>query len=523
MKRTVLPVAMLLIISVITAGIVIGASSEAKDPTTAITHSPSEQSKGVSGATNPRVTADPVVTTIQLTPLNHTGNWRHPAVGEDSRGNRLVIFRGPEGNKYYYVYCTNGGTWSAPKLIADGNQPLLHNSLYANIKVDSSDRFHCTWEDADGAVYASFRDDVWSTPTLQYMTGEYDLISSALDIRSDDTVLTADCEVNGFSKDIFLHSKGKNDTEFGDPFNMTRDVIEGSTQPCIAVDSKDNTWLVWKSDLLIPDVDENLVIYLAQYDVNNNDVDDWMLLSTSPGWSFVPQVAVNSEDKVMSAWAFPTGGAYSSRLFDPATKTMSPEIDLGISLLRVPWHTFFIRMASHDKDFFVTALTAARTLPLMKFDETTSEWNQVAECADRGVEMHSLFSGYDNMLIAWNSFEEPTGVFLTTVSVPPYSKIRIKSVSNLVVVKQTERGFFTGYTLNALTWEANPENAEKEITVTAHRVYRKGRTEPYSEWERIAELAADVFKYGDRNIPANSDYVYAVTCVDDEGKESSIN
>jgi len=522
MKKTVLPVVMLLAVSVITVGIVIGASAGTKDQTTAMTDSPAGQSLRVSETENPRAAAAPVVTTIQLTPQNDPGNWRHPAVGEDSKGNRLVILRGPEGTKYYYVYCAKGGSWSSPRIIADGNQPILENSLYANIKVDSNDRFHCTWEDADAQVYASFRDGVWSTPFTISRYGRYDLISSALDIRSDDTVVTADCSVQGYSKDIYFHVKGKNDADFGKPFNATRDSVEGSTQPCIAIDSKDNTWLVWKSDLLLPGVDENLVIFLAQFDVNNNDVNDWIRLSTSPGWSFVPQVAVNSEDKLMAAWAFPTGGAYSSRAYDPATKTLGPEILFEISLLRAPWHTFFIRMASHDKDFYVTAITAARTIPLMKFNEATAKWDQVAEGADRGVEMHSLFSGYDNMLIAWNSFEEPTSVFLTTVSVAPYSKIRIKSVSNLKVEKRVERGLFRGYTLNALTWVANPENIEKAITVTAQRVYRKVRTEDNTKWIRIAEVPGKDLKYEDRKLAANSDYVYAVTCVDDNQKESSV-
>jgi hypothetical protein len=521
MRRTVLPVAMLLIVSVITAGMVIGASSEAKDPTTAITYNPSAQTTGIAETANPRVAADPVVTTVQLT-QNNTGNWRHPAVGEDSKGNRLVIFRGPEGTKYYYVYCAKGGSWSSPQIIASGNQPTLDNSLYAQIKVDSSDRFHCTWEDADAQVYASFRDGVWSTPFKISIYGRYDLISSALDIRSDDTVVTADCEVQGNSKEIYIHTKGKNDADFGPPFNATRDTIEGSTQPCLAIDSKDQTWLVWKSDLLIPGVAENLVIFLAQFDENNGDVNDWIQLSTSPGWSFIPQVAVNSEDKLMTTWTFPTGGAYSSRTYDPVTKTLGPQIDLGVSLLRVPWHAFMMRLASHDKDFYVVPLTAGRTIPLLKFDATTSKWNHVAECADRGVEMLSLYSGYDNMLVAWNSLEEPTNVFLTTVSVAPYAKIRIKSVSNLVVKKQAERGFFHGYTLNALTWEANPENIEKAIVIAAQRVYRKGRTEANSKWTRLAELTADIFKYGDSNIDPDSDYVYAVTCVDAEGKESSV-
>jgi len=100
--------------------------------------------------------------------------------------------------------------------------------------------------------------------------------------------------------------------------------------------------------------------------------------------------------------------------------------------------------------------------------------------------------------------------------------IRIKSAANLKVEKRVERGFFSGYTLNALTWEANPENAEMGLTVSAQRVYRKARAEDKTKWARIVELTGTVLKYDDRNVPSDSDYVYAVVNVDDMGNESAI-
>ncbi|TRZ90409.1 hypothetical protein D4R89_04395 [bacterium] len=100
--------------------------------------------------------------------------------------------------------------------------------------------------------------------------------------------------------------------------------------------------------------------------------------------------------------------------------------------------------------------------------------------------------------------------------------IRIQSVANLNVEKRVERSFFSGYILNALTWEANSENAEMGLTVSAQRVYRKARAEDNTKWARIVELAGAVLKYEDRKVPSDSDYVYAVICVDDKGNESAI-
>jgi len=100
--------------------------------------------------------------------------------------------------------------------------------------------------------------------------------------------------------------------------------------------------------------------------------------------------------------------------------------------------------------------------------------------------------------------------------------LAIRSVANLKVEKRVERGFFNGYTLNALTWEANPENTEMGLAISSQRVYRKARAEDNTKWARIAEPAGSILKYEDRNVPSDSDYVYAVTCVDDKGNESAI-
>jgi len=512
MKRIVLPAVVIIAIFIITLGTVIGASSEVNDPTTGIANMPAEQASEE---------AAPVVKTIQLTPKGSAGNYRHPGVAEDSKGNRLVIFRGTSGKEYDYVYCPKGGTWSAPKSIANGNQPALIRSLYANIEVDSEDRFHCEWEDAKGAVYASFKDGVWTTPFVIKTKARYDL-TSGLTVTPDDEVVTADCEVANKSKDIYLHRKKKNETKFGPAFNISRDKKSASTQPCIAADSKGHVFVVWKSDFLHDGLEENLVIYLSEFDENNKDVNDWYMMSPDPGWSFLAQVAVNSEDKVMTMYAYSKGNQYMSRSYDPETKKLGDMVSLGIGLCRQPWHTFFSRLDAHGTHFFAAAMDPGRILRLLKFDETNSKWVEVAQISDQAAEIFDMYSGYDEMLIAWNSKKEPTSVFLTTVSVEPFSKVKIKSPINLQAVKSVERTFFHAFYLNTLTWAANPENTAKKINVVSQRIYRKNRMEDDTKWTRIAQVTGTEFKHEDRNIPADSDYVYAVTCVDDRDRESKI-
>lgn len=507
MKRNVLPVAILVTLSIIFMATMIGASTETKGQKNVNTNSP--------------VTQAAIVTTVQITPDQSTGNYRHPGVAEDSKGNRLVIFRGTEGTKYYYSYCPKNGSWSPTAAIYDGVQPTLIGSNSSYVQVDGNDRFHCHWENANAIVYASFKDGVWTAPAKIPSQGRYDQ-TSGMSIRTTDELVAIYCGVQGFDKEVYIQRKGKNDAAWGTPFNISRDGNVASTQPHVAVDSKDHFWAVWKSDRLHSGLDENLVIYLAEYGLDSEDVNDWVLVSPDPGWSFLPQVAVNSEDKVMTMFSCSTVGQYLTRFFDPVTQKMGEMGSLDIGLCRVPWHTFFTRLVSHGKDFYATAFDGARAMFLFKYIEATNKWEIVANVSDRGVEQTSLYSGYKHMVIAWNSFEEPTKVFVSTVEVDPYSRIRIKSVINLQVAKRVERGFFKGYTLNALTWQANPDNTEKDIPITAHRIYRKSRTEDNTKWARIAEVAGTILQYEDRNIPVDSDYVYAVTCVDDQEHESLI-
>lgn len=517
MKKIVLLAIMLIAISIIALGTLTGATSEVKDPTTGIIDNPVAQAAGVKEAVTP------VVKIIQLTP-NSAGNYRHPAVAEDSKGNRLAIFRSTGGKDYDYIYCPVGGKWSSPKSIANGNQPTLKASLYANIKVDSTDRFHCQWEQTEkGPVYASFKDGAWTTPILIKTRGRYDR-TSGLAVSSTDEVVTVDCEVLNKSKDIYIHRKPKNSNTFNAPFNLTRDPKQGSTQPCIALDSLDNAYVVWKSDYHVVDDKDNLVIFMAMFKPDNKDGPfDWKIVSPDPGWTFLPQVAVNNEDKVMTLGASSKISQYVSTFFDPVTKKLGPVTPLNIGLNKKPWHMFFSRMVAHGKDFYAAVMNPERILLLMKYDEAAGQWSVVAQVSNINVEMFSLYSGYDQMLIAWNSMREPSSVFLTTVNVDPYRKIFIKSVNNLKVAKITERSFFHKYTLNSLTWEANPENIEKGVIVTAQRIYRKGRSEKNTKWVRIAQVEPTVFAYADNPVAEDSDFVYAVTVVDDNEHESVID
>ena len=775
-------------------------------------------SAGAEETADRRTQATADVKTIKISD-NRAGNKRFPGVCENAKGDRLVIYRGPN-NLYWYSFARKEASWSAPKVIPD--QPKLKAYTCTDVEVDSTGRFHCVWEEPNAAnVYASFLDGHWTKPFKLDMVGKYNM-GTSLAVRSNDQVIIANGQsirAGYLTKDIFFYFKDKDDSKFTSK-NVTNDT-DASAMPVIAVDANDHIWMAIKDEVTVS-TPEILDTCLFQFD-QNNDFVDWKILSEEKGWCFWPQIAVNSEGKIMATWAHVQSNNCWSRIYDPNTKTLGGIKSVGIGIPRRPWCTFWSKLAAHGKDFYLAAMDSGRLLHLMKFNEEASRWERVADISSGPVYYFDLYSGYDKMLIAWDNYGDPSNIYLTTVAVTPagprlskisgkvqqdskgvsgvtltglpgnpttdrsgnysaevengwtgtvipnksgyrflpssreyvnvtsaqegqdykaigFSKIsgkvqqdskgvsgvtltglpgnpttdrsgiystdvengwmgtvipnksgyrflpssreyinvtsaqaeqnyraikqfnltitatsggttapqpatypkdmnsrvtvrgnpdsnyrfdkwtgdasgssnpmtltidrdktiranfikqfnltitatsggtttpppatypydlnssvtvtaipdlnyrfdkwevdgvasgsvnpmtlpidksktiranfiRIKSAANLKVEKRVERGFFSGYTLNALTWEANPENAEMGLTVSAQRVYRKARAEDKTKWARIVELTGTVLKYDDRNVPSDSDYVYAVTCVDDMGNESAI-
>ncbi len=592
MKRIATISAILLIVPCITA-----ANGDVARPR--IQTDPSVENSGLSG--EPQETPAPIVQeasevkTIKISG-SQAGNKRYPGVCENVLGDRLIIFRGPNVS-YMYSFARKGASWSAPAVIP--NQPTMKSCTSTDVEADSTGRFHCIWEDIHKTlIYASFLDGKWTTPVRVSLAGKHDM-GGSIAVRSDGEVVVADVNFlrsPNNSKEIVLYFKGKNDSRFTHR-NITND-RESSTQPVVAVDPNDHVWVALKSDLDLHDT--ALITNLYHFDRNNKLVDA-DTLSVKSGWNFWPHIAASSEGKVMVSWVRSQNGDYFTCLYNPETRKWGSIVKVGIGTPMKPWCTFWSKLAAHGKDFYLAAMNSGRYLRLMKFNEKTHRWANVATISDEPVHYFDLYSGNDQMLIAWDNANDPSNVYLTTVDVPAlgptnskisgtvrkdssglsgvtmtglpgnpatdstgeysaevengwggtvrpqksgysfsplsitYSNvtsnqtgqdyiafIAIKSVANLKVEKRVERGFFHGYILNALTWEANPENTEMGLAISAQRVYRKARAEDNNKWARITDLTGSVLKYEDRNVPSDSDYVYAVTCVDDKGNESAI-
>jgi hypothetical protein len=424
MKRTTLPLVLLIAISVIAAEGVIFAPSGAQVAPAAIEGraygSPLARgfySRASTAEADPQTKpgAPAAVETIQISD-SQGGSSRYPAVAENRDGDRLIIFRGPD-DTYWYSYSRIAGVWSAPASIP--GQPSLKKFLMADIEADSTGRFHCVWEQPGAAaMYASFMGGTWTTPARLQTASPHEW-GVSIAVRSNDEVVVTDTEsvtTPNLTKDVFISLKGKSDTQFQTSVNLTDDV-ESSSQAWSAVDANNHIWIVYKEEW-DPDPPEILGISLLHLDETNTLIEK-LAVSEPAGWSFWPQVAVNSEGKVMTAWAYAQSGDYWSRLYDPAAGTESSPVPLGIGLSTNPWCTFFSRLAAHGPDFYAAAIDRSRILFLLKYDEAASQWTRIAQISDRSVETFDLYAGNDEILVVWGGFDDPSEIFVTTVDVMP--------------------------------------------------------------------------------------------------------
>ena len=94
MRRALWPMVLLIAISAIAAGTVIPPSSEAQVRPAAKTIKLGDQGAGLPGTPQPPEVEAPVIETVKISG-SQGGENRYPGVAENSKGDRLVIFRGP--------------------------------------------------------------------------------------------------------------------------------------------------------------------------------------------------------------------------------------------------------------------------------------------------------------------------------------------------------------------------------------------------------------------------------------------
>lgn len=453
----------------------------------------------------------------RMTKEGVVSNQRYPAVCENLNGERIYTFRGGDIRAHYYYY--KDGKWGGEGVIP--NSPKFNKYWFSDIVADSEGTFHFVCEEAGKALYyAYFKNGAWSNMKKLGIRHE---ATVALGVRSDDTIVLVSAFVTnsggGLTKDIIVGTKPPLSTQFSNFANITKD-RKANTMVDLAIDADDNTWISYKMEFPMEQKD---ILETILHGLNKAQKDIyWENVTNQPGWTWYSQVEINSQGKIMVTWMRSQLQAYFSRVYDPATKTWTGEAEISSGPLR-PWCSMYNKLLFRDSNFYWVGLRDDRFVVLYKYNEESNSWSFIANVSDAPATWCSAQMGADSILISWDTLKEPTVCFLTTVSnIFPPPPIKVQSPLNLAVERKFERSFFGGYSFNTLSWEANPVNIEEGITITAQNVYRRERTADSTQWALLTTLAADVYSYLDNNVPTDSDYVYAVTCVESSGKESPI-
>lgn len=344
---------------------------------------------------------------------NVAGNCRWPAVAENGKGERLVIFRGGDARFWYSVW--RGTTWSTPLRIP--NQDINSDYWFTDIVADYSDNFHAVWEVPDKTVYyARYNGKDWTNPREIDGIGKDDGILNLAVRSTDELVLASTEKIPGVGKEIILSFKKPSEPTLMRSINITQDK-ESSAMGWVAVDADDGLWVVYKGEYDKPEWPLETVLFT--FDRNNKFL-SYKNVSEQNSWNFYQQVAINRDGKVMTAWVLAHQQySYCSRLYDPATKQWGGIQTMPLAIPISPWSTFYIRLIAHDRDFYYVALDGSRFLYISKYNQTAKQWGAAVRVSNQAVAYLDASDGYDKILMTYNTFHEPTEVYVATMAVEP--------------------------------------------------------------------------------------------------------
>lgn len=92
---------------------------------------------------------------------------------------------------------------------------------------------------------------------------------------------------------------------------------------------------------------------------------------------------------------------------------------------------------------------------------------------------------------------------------------------NIAYEAMVNRNLFTIQYLYKITWDRNPGNAERGANIVRYNIYRKRPNQGTYSYLASVE-AAGTYEYYDRLGTDQEEYLYTVTAVDDQGRESDL-
>jgi hypothetical protein len=236
----------------------------------------------------------------------NSGDSMNPSIAIDSQDNIYVVWTDatPGNREIFLKKSTNGGTsWAKKRLTWNSG-----NSWNPSIAIDSQDNIYVVWDDDTPGDYEILMKKsmnggtTWTQKRLTWNSGDSRFPSITIDSKDNIYVVWENDKPNLFNTEIFLKKSTNGGTSWTQK-RLTR-TFDGSWNPKIAIDSKDNIYVVW--DDWTPGNGE---IFLKK---STNGGTSWTQkrLTRTSGDSFAPSIAIDSLDNIYVVWADATPGNY---------------------------------------------------------------------------------------------------------------------------------------------------------------------------------------------------------------------
>jgi hypothetical protein len=230
------------------------------------------------------------------------GGSVNPSIAIDSQDNIYVVWHDytPGESEIFLKKSTTGGTsWTQKRLSWNSG-----GSYIPKIAIDSQDNIYVVWYDntpGNGEIFLKKSTNGGTSWTQKQLTwnSEYSLAPS-IAIDSQDNIYVVWYGYKSGDYEIFL----KKSTTGGTSWTQKRLTwnLGDSLEPSIAIDSQDYIYVVWEDE-----TPGNEEIFLKK---STNGGTSWTQkrLTRNSGGSYVPSIAIDSQDYIYVVWEDETPG-----------------------------------------------------------------------------------------------------------------------------------------------------------------------------------------------------------------------
>jgi hypothetical protein len=506
-------------------------------------------------AENPEIISQANKLTVYRVP-NGNSNAGYTSIASNHYGDIMVIFRDAlSGVKYYYkVGGTN--TWTGPTAIPGqtGGGGGHGDRDFTFVRSNSKGDFYAVWcirRQSFRGHWAKFdRASKRWTNDRQFTNIDIEWPRLAINPKNDDVLFYWVMDAGG--KDAFFNvlnpktntfrfSSSKDISNVGIPSQASGADIYGS------FDEHGNFYATWrKKTAANPTKRLGITIYDSNYTQNQTGIMGDQL-NDNGGDQFLACVSVAEGQGLVTylkrTRAYQAVPISISNYNNANRKILNINKNAEFNFADAPaLHYHYHHHAHmHGDELAIVYKDSGLRLKLIKYKYSKGRWAQTLAPTDVNNNMQCNFvidmdtEASVGILCAWHlpvnndSAEQKVSYFSVyqdpkrNAEVPVVYDVESAIVSS--VNRVAESSFFSSVFFNQFSWQNNPKNNEHKLTIVSYKIYRKHQSESKEHYVLLATVNTSTTSYQDNltiNSAAENDFVYYVTCVDDENRESKI-